>query len=146
MVTFPSKEWFEAVATRYRESDVKRLGYMETDVGLLVEGCCGDHGYVIEFRGYDVPSVRDADELSGCAFVIAGPLGAWEEMVENIAAHGEADLEHTLNRLTMAGVPLRVEAGDQLQQDAFFRFSQTFQSFFDASAGVETQFPALSAV
>ena len=54
------------------------------------------------------------------------------------AKHGEADLGHTLNRLTIAGTPLRVIGGDQLEEDLFFRFNQSFQAYFDASARVAT--------
>jgi hypothetical protein len=65
-------------------------------------------------------------------------------VVENIAEHGEPDLEHTLNRLTMAGTPLRLVSDDQLKLDLFFRFNQSFQAFFNASAGIVTDYATLA--
>ena len=63
-------------------------------------------------------------------------------MIENIRQNGEADLSHTLNVLTMPGIPLQLEAPDQLKADLFFRFNQTFQEFFNGAAAVETEFDA----
>jgi hypothetical protein len=61
-------------------------------------------------------------------------------MIENIRDHGEPDLGHTLNRLTMAGTPMKVVASDQLQVDLFYRFNQSIQAFFNEAAGVPTEF------
>jgi hypothetical protein len=73
--------------------------------------------------------------------VIEGPLEAWREMIESIRHHGAADLEHTLNYLTLPDVPLRVSGPDQLETDAFCRYNHTLQRFFDGAAGFETSFP-----
>jgi hypothetical protein len=40
----------------------------------------------------------------------------------------------------MAGVPLKLVAGDQLQADLFFRMNQSFQAFFNEAARVPTEF------
>ena len=64
------------------------------------------------------------------------------EMVENIAQHGRADLHHTLNTLDLDredGLAHSVH-GDQYREDLFFRYNQTLQYFFDASARVKTEF------
>ncbi|MEO6197211.1 MAG: hypothetical protein ABIP58_03795 [Dehalococcoidia bacterium] len=61
-------------------------------------------------------------------------------MVRNIRANGAADIEHSLNRLTMADVPLKLVARDQLQADIFYRFNQSFQAFFNEAAHVPTEF------
>ena len=150
MVAFPSVEWFEEVARAHgadRER-LKRLGYVDAKVGILVEEDAGrTEGYVLEFAGYGPSAVREVtDPVTESDFAIAGDLAAWREMIENIAANGEPDLDHTLNRLTMAGTPLRLVAADQLKQDLFFRFNQSFQAFFDASASVSTEFPELAPV
>lgn len=145
MTRFPSVSWFEEVAHGADPERLKRLGYVEADVGVLVEDGGQAAGFILEFDGYGPRAVRaSADPVADADFVIAGSLGAWREMIENIAANGEADLDHTLNRLTMAGTPLRLLASDQLRQDLFFRFNQSFQAFFDASAHVGTEFPALA--
>jgi hypothetical protein len=147
MTRFPSVEWFDDVSRAYSadRERVRRLGYVEATMGVLVKDGAGSGGFVLEFSGYGPGSVRAvADPVPLCDFTIAGPLQVWREMLENIASNGAADLDHTLNRLTMAGVPLRVLSQDQLRQDLFFRFNQSFQAFFDASAAVQTQFPALA--
>ncbi|MBI5287980.1 MAG: hypothetical protein HY873_03285 [Chloroflexi bacterium] len=147
MARFPSVEWFEEVARAHggdRER-VKRLGYTEANVGIVVEDAGRSQGFLLEFAGYRLGDIREiADPVPAADFTIAGPLAAWREMIEVIAKNGEPDLDHTLNRLTMAGTPLRLVSDDQLKVDLFFRFNQSFQAFFDASAGVTTQFPALA--
>lgn len=149
MARFPSVEWFVEVADNFRtdQERAKRLGYVEANVGVLVEDGASTKGFVLEYAGYGPRAVREVkDPVAESDFTIAGPLDAWREMVENIAANGEADLEHTLNRLTMAGVPLRLESRGQLEADLFFRFNQSFQAFFNAAAGVPTEYPAAATV
>ncbi len=147
MATFPSVEWFETVAKEYARDQerAKRVGYVEANAGILVEDGGRTSGYVLEFAGYSPRSVRAvADPVAESDFTIAGTVDAWREMIENIAKHGEPDLDHTLNRLTMAGTPLRLLGKDQLQMDLFFRCNQSFQAFFDASAAVKSELPALA--
>jgi hypothetical protein len=143
MTTFPSTAWFEAVARAHAADPerLKRIGYLDATVGVLVEDGDRSHGYVLEFAGYGPRAVRESsDPAAESDFTIAGPVTVWRDMIANIAENGAADLNHTLNRLTMAGTPLRVVANDQLEQDLFFRFNQSFQAYFDASASVETVF------
>lgn len=147
MARFPSVDWFEAVA-RALAADrerLRRLGYVDATVGVRIDDGSEAIGFVLEFGAYGVKRVRQTDTPEADAdFTIAGSAAAWREMVENIRANGEADLNHTLNRLTMAGTPLKVVAADQLQEDLFFRFNQSLQALFDASASVETAFGALA--
>jgi hypothetical protein len=147
MVRFPSVEWFEEVTTLLvADSErLKRLGYLDANVGILVDFGDRTAGYVLEFAGYAPHRVREvADPVSESDFTISGGIGAWREMIENIAENGEPDLHHTLNRLTMAGTPLRLISDDQLKLDLFFRFNQSFQAYFDASAGVVSDYPSLA--
>ena len=146
MPRFPSVEWFEAVSAAYTadRERVKRLGYLETTVGVLVEAGASSDGFVLDFAGYDVRPRTSADPAPESDFTIAGDLASWREMLESIHANGAADLDHTLNRLTMAGTPLRLVADDQLKLDLFFRLNQSFQAFFDGSAGVATQYASLA--
>lgn len=149
MARFPSVEWFEQVADRFHADHERasRLGYVEANVGVLVEDGASTKGFILEFAGYGPRAVREVkDPVAKTDFTIAGPLDAWCEMVRNIADHGEADLDHTLNRLTMAGVPLRLLSAGQLETDLFFRFNQSFQAFFNAAAGVPTEYPAAATV
>ena len=62
-------------------------------------------------------------------------------MSENIRANRGPDLEHTLNYLTFPDDPMRVAGPDQLQVDAFFRYNQSLQRFFNGAAGVATRYP-----
>ena len=146
MTKFPSREWFEQVAERAGEDQelFKKLGYVEAKVGIKIDANGrGTRGYMLEFSGYNVSKVAEvADPVAGSDFTLEGSLGAWTEMVRNIQEHGEPDLDHTLNRLTMAGVPLKLVAADQLKADMFFRMNQSFQAFFNKAAAVPTEFVA----
>lgn len=144
MVTFPSVEWFEALGNRVaaEKEEFRRLGYFDADVGVKIDANgTGSTGYVIEFEDYGVKGVRAVeDPVKTADFTIEGSLDAWSDMVRNIREHGGPDLDHTLNRLTMAGVPLKVVAEDQLKTDIFYRFNQSIQAFFNEAAGVPTEF------
>jgi hypothetical protein len=144
MVAFPSVEWFEAVGKRVaKDRDrFRQLGYFDANMGVKIDANgSGTKGYVVEFEGYGVKGVHATPEPEREAdFTIEGKLDAWAEMVNNIQDHGEPDLLHTLNRMTMAGTPLKVVANDQLQTDIFYRFNQTIQAFFNESAQVPTEF------
>ena len=66
----------------------------------------------------------------------------WRAMLENIRKNGHADLGYTLNTLDLdrtEGLATSMH-GDQYREDLFFRYNQTFQYFFDASARIKTQF------
>jgi len=144
MVMFPSVEWFEALGERVAKDkkEFRRLGYFDANVGIKIDANgAGSRSYVISFEDYGVKDVRASDELGkGTDFTIEGSLDAWSDMVRNIREHGEPDLDHTLNRLTMAGVPLKVVAEDQLKADIFYRFNQSIQAFFNEAAAVPTEF------
>lgn len=145
MAKFPSVEWFEAVSRVASEDHEKfrLLGYVDADVGITIGGNgAGSKNFLLKFRDYAVQSVTEVSGVASADFSIEGSLEAWTEMVRNIQEHGEADLDHTLNRLTMAGVPLKVVARDQLKTDVFYRFNQSFQVFFNEAAAVPTEFAA----
>lgn len=137
MSDFPSNEWFERLVSTAEENpeEFERFGFAE--LRLMVEVVDGDHigrfgivldGYDVEYRGV----VVDVDAFTPDA-TVTGPLDAWTEMAENIEANGRADNEHTLNRLTMAGDPLRVDAPDPMGHDKFFRYAETLQALFDGT-------------
>lgn len=144
MPKFPSVEWFEELSRKAADDEehFKRLGYVDALVGIKIDANgAGAKGYVLEFADYGVKSVAEADDPAESAdFTIEGSLEAWSDMVRNIQQNGEPDLNHTLNRLTMAGVPLRVSGKDQLKTDIFFRCNQSFQAFFNEAAAVPTEY------
>lgn len=144
MTKFPSLEWFQALSERAaaNRDEFRRLGYFDANVGVkIAANGAGTRGFLLEFAGYSVCAVRDVDDPVPLSdFTIEGSLDAWTDMVRNIQENGEPDLNHTLNRLTMAGVPMRVVAKDQLEIDLFYRFNQSLQAFFNEAAAVPTEF------
>jgi hypothetical protein len=144
MVAFPSVEWFEALGERVAEDRdlFRRLGYFDANMGVKIDANgAGTKGYVVQFEGYGVKGVHATPAPEQEAdFTIEGAIDAWTEMVDNIRINGEPDLLHTLNRMTMAGTPLKVVAHDQLQTDVFYRFNQTIQAFFNEAAEVPTEY------
>ncbi|HSD11359.1 MAG TPA: hypothetical protein VLF14_10255 [Candidatus Binatia bacterium] len=77
--------------------------------------------------------------------MLEGSVATWREMIEAIERNGKADLPHTLNTLTLADVPMRVSAANQLDVDRFYRYQETLQEFFDEAAGFRTEFAMESA-
>src|SRR3989304_5241332 len=146
MPKFPPRDWFQAISQKANKDKqrFKLLGYVDANVGIKIRGNgAGSKGYLLQFADYGVTDVKEVDDPAPVSdFVIEGSLDAWSEMIENIQRNGEPDLEHTLNRLTMAGVPLKLIAGDQMQEDLFYRFNQSFQAFFNEAASVPTEFVA----
>ena len=49
-------------------------------------------------------------------------------------------MEHTLNYLTFPDGPMVVSGPDQLQADAFFRYNESLQRFFNGAAAVATTY------
>ena len=140
---FPSVQWFEAVQ---QEADseaatFRRMGFC--DATVLFEHRSGEDSrrFVLAFEDYGMTSVRelDKDEAGDAHFSLAAYDTVWREMIENIHANGEADLEHTLNRLQLPGT-VQLVASDQQNADLFYRYSQTFQEFFNLSSRVQTEF------
>ena len=81
-------------------------------------------------------------DLAAADFILEMSYADWKEMIQNIAQNGHADLHHTLNTLDL-GRPEGLSHsmhGDQYREDLFFRYNQTMQYFFDASARVATEF------
>ncbi len=145
---FPSKAWFLALQERAAAKPdlFKKLGFADASVGISVEsdnGASEAAGFVLEFSGYGCKKVSTMERPEkGADFVLVGAYSVWKEMIENIRRNGEADLQHTLNVLTLPGVPLKLEAADQLKADLFFRYNQTLQEFFNGAAEIDTEFVA----
>ena len=142
---FPSVTWFQAVQ---KEADVeaetfRRMGFC--DARVMFEICSGekDRRFELVFEDYGITSVRelDAKEKADIDFCLTAADSVWREMIENIQTHGEADLDHTLNRLQLPGA-LELVASDQQNADLFYRYNQTFQEFFNLSSRVQTEFAA----
>jgi hypothetical protein len=148
--TFPSVEWFRALAERMAAQPEKyrRLGALDlTLVPRIVFPDGRSESYRLEFHGHACRAVAPLGPGEAPRgphpVVLEGEYAAWREMVDNIRRHGRADLTHTLNYLTLPDWPLRLIAAgdeDQLDVDRFYRYNQTLQEFFDEAAAVETRF------
>jgi len=104
----------------------------------------GNRSFGLVFDGFECLEVTELKDAELGAFdpdwIIEGDYATWKEMVQNIRQHGEADPDHTLNRLCLLGHPLKVYGADQTRVDIFFRQLFSFQAFIDEASGVETSF------
>ena len=143
MPQFPSVEWFEQVReifngdASYQEAGG---GMCDATMGIKV----AEHSYIIVFEGEECSEVREIPELdlAEADFYLDMASDEWTEMIRNIRDNDGADLDHTLNTLDMDRFEglARTMNGDQYRQDFFYRYNQTFQYFFDASARIDTEF------
>lgn len=139
MAKFPSVEWFEAVKELVNEDEeYKRLGTVDSKVGIKV----GDALYEVEFEAFECTGVREITEpdLRDVDFWLEQSPEAWQEMIENIKANGSADLSHTLNTIDLSTTEGFARSHDGYRRDAFYRFNQSLQHFFDSSSKVDTEF------
>jgi hypothetical protein len=137
--TFPSVEWFQAVADLVNQDETyRKLGTCDAAVGVQV----GDRLFEIDFEAFEVTGVKELDASTphDLDFTLVMPYEGWKEMLANIKQHGHADLTHTLNSLDLANPDEFARADDYYRRDLFYRFNQSFQHFFDTSAKIETQF------
>ena len=143
MAVFPSVEWFDAVRAVFNGDDAYQRaggGSCDANVGIMV----GEKVYLLVFEGRECEEAREIseDELEDADFYLDMGHQDWRDMLVNIAENGGADLDNTLNTLDLDlddGLA-QSKNGDQYRQDLFFRYNQTFQYFFDASARIETEF------
>ena len=142
---FPSTEWFEALARRMAEEQTafRELGSVDCTMVIKVDTSGGSELYEIVFENLSVRSIRRLDRLEDAEpehFVLEASFETWREMIENIQAHGGPDLEHTLNYLTFPDDPMCVAGPDQLEIDAFYRYNQSLQRFFNGAADLVTTY------
>ncbi len=143
MAEFPSVAWFAAVADVFNSDESYRGaggGQCHCQAGIKV----GKQVFLLVFAGFECVEAREVDvsELDPVDFYLEMPLEDWKAMVQDIAENGAASLHYTLNTLDLnreAGLSHSVH-GDQYREDLFFRYNQTFQFFFDASARINTTF------
>lgn len=142
---FPSVEWFKILCDEVNANPdrFRRLGTVDIKLVAKIDYPHASRFFEILFAGYRCLGVREivGPQASGAdAVVLEGSYEAWRAMIENIRTHGQADLEHTLNALTLFDEPLRVTAENQLDLDLFYRYQQNLQEFFDASAKFSTEY------
>jgi hypothetical protein len=139
MPAFPSLEWFEAVRDLVNQDEAfRRLGTVDARVGVKV----GDKTYELTFEAFECAGVRQIgqEELRDCDFWLEQEPEAWKEMISNIQENGQADLSHTLNTIDLSRPDGFARSNDGYRRDAFYRFNQSLQHFFDSSARLKTTF------
>lgn len=143
---FPSVAWFAHLvdlmnANRARQ---EQLGYVDCIAGFRVTDEAGGTLFevAVTFEEYAATDVRDVTGgHSDADFVLVATDATWREMIESIRdGNGRPDLEHTLNRLSHMGTPMQLTGDDVLKTDLYFRYAQSLQEFFNASARFETVF------
>ncbi len=144
---FPSCGWFQAAAEIMKQDRQRQelLGYIDCVVDFKI---VGENGQLIDrirvvFEEYDAVEIKSVDDVSSdeVDFVLEASLETWKAMIESIkAGEGQPDLTQSLNYLSHLGTPLALKADDPLRRDMYFRFNQSLQEFFNASAGFETRF------
>ena len=148
MPQFPSVEWFEQVREIFNGEEAYQEaggGMCDAVMGIRVAGIkVAPHSFILVFEGEECSEARKVAEndLAEADFYLDMASDEWEEMLRNIKDNDGADLGHTLNTLDMGrseGLAITMN-GDQYRQDFFYRYNQTFQYFFDASARIDTEF------
>jgi hypothetical protein len=139
MPVFPSVEWFQATADLLNKSDsFKRLGTCDCEMGVQVD----DRLFEIDFEAFEVTTIRPIDEKRAqeLDFVLVQPYEGWKAMLQDTKQNGRATHDFTLNSLDLSTDAEFARGKDYHRRDAFYRFNQTFQEYFDMSAKVETSF------
>ena len=141
VVPFPSVAWFEAVRQVFNADPSYRGaggGYCDCVAGMKI----GAEAFLLTFEGEGCVCAAAVDDsaLDDADFYLDMAPADWREMVANIRGNGHADLQHTLNTLDLDREDglAKSRHGDQYREDLFFRYNQTLQFFFDASASVKT--------
>jgi hypothetical protein len=139
MPTFPSVEWFDAVRNIVNQDEAfRRLGTVDSRVGVKV----GDQLFELTFEAFECVGAREIGEadLRDLDFWLEQSPEEWREMLEIIKKNGSADLQHTLNTIDLSRPDGFAKSHDGYRRDAFYRFNQSLQHFFDSSSKIDTQF------
>ena len=145
MPTFPSVEWFNALREiTNADPAFRHLGTVDATVGVKV----GSKLYELTFEAFECTNVREINEsqLRDLDFWLEQPFENWKDMIANIKKNGHADLSHTLNTIDLSMPEGFARSHDGYRRDAFYRFNQSLQDFFNASAKIDTQFAEPAAV
>lgn len=147
-VSFPSRAWFQQLMNLMNANRVRQeqLGYVDCIAQFTVLDGAPDGGplaWRISFEEFAAIGVEEVAtrELGPADFALEASFATWREMIENIAdGNGRPDLEHSLNRLSHMGTPMKLAYEDPVHMDCFFRFNQSLQEFVNASAQFTTVF------
>lgn len=143
MAKFPTPKWFDEVRAVFNADDSYRGaggGYCNCTFGVK----SGDAVVVVTMEGAECTSAQQTDDaaLEDVDFYLEMAPDEWREMLQDIHTNGHASLRYTLNALDLDredGLAIS-KHGDQYREDLFFRYNQTMQYLFDASARVKTSY------
>ena len=136
---FPLCRLVQEAADRLNKSDsFKRLGTCDAEVGMQVD----DEFYEVDFEAFEVKDVRkiDSKRAQELDFTLSQPLEDWKAMLQDIKKNGRATHDYTLNSLDLKSDKEFAVGKDYHRRDAFYRFNQTFQEYFDMTSKMETTF------
>ncbi|HXH22475.1 MAG TPA: hypothetical protein VNN10_10620 [Dehalococcoidia bacterium] len=139
MPAFPSVEWFDAIRDIFNKDErYRHFGTVDARIGVRV----GDKAYELVFEAFECVSAREisVSQLDECDFYLEQEPEKWREMLENIKANGKADITHTLNTIDLNMPQGLARGNDGYKVDLFYRYNQSLQDFFDASARIDTTF------
>ncbi|MEE9277316.1 MAG: hypothetical protein V3V06_02795 [Dehalococcoidia bacterium] len=139
MPVFPSLEWFQELrGVVNNDPNFRKFGTIDLDMGVQVDQSV----FKVVFEAFEVVDVAEITEKESkdLDFVLTMSGAQWREMLENIHSNGKADLHHTLNTLDLENPENFARSEDYHRRDKFYRFNQSLQDFFDASAKIETTF------
>src|SRR3990172_10993007 len=139
--TFPSIEWFNAIRQLVNgDEGFRRIGTCDAEVGIKVPDL--KKYYKLTFEAFEVADVSEVSETEAESgdFWLEMSYANWKEMIQNIKENGRADLHHTLNTIDLEEPEGLARSHDGYRRDAFYRFNQTFQYFFDSTAKIDTTF------
>ncbi len=145
MPVFPSVEWFNAIKDIVNADPAfRQLGTVDAIIGVKVENKI----YQLTFEAFECTNVREAGEndLRDMDFWLEQSYDDWKDMITNIRTHGAADLTHTLNTIDLRRPEGLAQSHDGYRRDAFYRFNQSIQDYFNASAKIDTQYAPMDAV
>lgn len=143
MPLFPTEAWFEEVRTVFNGDETYRgAGGGRCNCRSAMK--IGARNFLVVFEGLECVETKEVDssELDSCDFYLEMSADDWVAMVRDIADNDGASLHYTLNTLDLdreEGLA-RSTHNDQYRVDLFYRYNQTFQYFFDASARVATTY------
>jgi hypothetical protein len=139
MPEFPSVEWFKTAGDLLNKSDsFKRLGTCDAEMGIQV----GDQYFEVDFEGFEVTDVKKIDgaRAEELDFTLVQSPEDWKAMLLNIKDNGIAEHNFTVNSLDLNSEAEFAKGKDYHRRDAFYRFNQTIQDYFDISSKMETSF------
>lgn len=138
----PTVDWLTRLADELMSDPepFHKLGEIDCRFAVSMLDGAADGGRLsvqVTFEEFAVTEIKEISEtdLDDMDFVMETDQESWQEMVDNIrAGGGRPDLEHSLNALSITGIPIRVWSSDMIGKDMFFRYNQSLQQFVNNCA------------